>query len=145
MSNKQLYDEYKKEIYPIVQSSSVIMGEENKSLDQYLHDYNNPNRVESLNIISVTPTNSKITNYAGFGNTYYYKIGSKVHVHVGVKVDNGGSSTWESVFTLPSGYRPIGLVYTLGTGSTFQIPAGMIVNPSGIVNVSTTSGCRYRI
>lgn len=108
-------------------------------VDYQTCDRNNSNIIQPVIPINITPSNNKVTNYSGFGNTYYYKTGTRVHIHMGVKVDNGNSPEWISVFTLPTGYRPINTMFVLGTGSSFMSPAGMIVNPTGIVQVSTNS------
>jgi hypothetical protein len=38
-------------------------------------------------IIPITPNTVGISNHEGYGNSYYYKIGTRVHVHLGLKVE----------------------------------------------------------
>ena len=65
------------------------------------------------------------SNYSGYGNSFYYKIGSKVHVHIGLR--DLTANTVNNVATLPEGYRPNTSIAILGYSySATSIIAGTI-------------------
>lgn len=93
-------------------------------------------KLNSNIVISITPNNDKITNYAGFGNSYYYKSGTRVCIHLGIKVD---STEWEFVFHLPEGCRPYGLVQKTLCGNSLLKPAGVQLSQNGDIYVQTNT------
>lgn len=100
--------------------------------------YNTPSiKLDASKLIYVTPEHSAVTNYSPYGNTYYYKIGTKVHLHIGVKID---TTEWITMFTLPEGFRPASLVSAQGVGSSPQNITGIQIDTAGRVQTSTTSG-----
>lgn len=52
-------------------------------------------------IIAITP--SLGTNHSSWGGSYYYKIGTKVHIHLGINLNTNVRS---EIFNMPRGYRP---------------------------------------
>jgi len=40
------------------------------------------NKLDVSNIILLTPSSSSVTNYAAYGGSFCYKIGSRVHLHI---------------------------------------------------------------
>lgn len=85
-------------------------------------------------IHQVTPING--TNYDFYGNTYYYKIGSRVHVHIGINLT---VNTNENIFTLPVGYRPYTIIGAVGLGSIINSTSGVQITSDGSVTVNTQS------
>lgn len=82
-------------------------------------------------IQSFTPTTG--SSLSTYGNCYYYKIGSHVHVHVGM---NGLTANTDTViFTLPTGYRPYSSMNFKGENNGINSMASMRVNASGSVQV----------
>lgn len=74
-------------------------------------EFNNPTILaDKTKIISITPLVG--SNYSGFGNSFYYKIGTKVHVHLGLKDLTSNASN--KVFIMPKGYRPNATASILG-------------------------------
>lgn len=92
--------------------------------------------VSELN--TITPTAGE--NYSSFGNSFYYKKGSKVHVHLGLyqlTVNSGNV-----VFTLPEGYRPSYQLGFIGQGQTATTVSGIVVSTSGAITVyGSTAYC----
>ena len=77
------------------------------------------------------------SNYEPYGNTYYYKVGSRVHVHVGISIN---VQTYTEIFTLPVGFRPKTLLGFLGNGSGLDNFAGLQIDPSGPVTTIAKNG-----
>lgn len=71
----------------------------------------------SSNVISITPSGA--TNHTGFGGSYYYKIGARVHVHLGIKMN---TTTRSEIFNMPAGFRPKGTICVLGGGADGNVP-----------------------
>lgn len=74
-------------------------------------------KIRSNDIVYFTPTASTVSNYNGYGNCYYYKIGSRVHIHIGVKVDTTQSVT---IYILPTQYLPITALGCVGIGASMS-------------------------
>lgn len=73
--------------------------------------------------VLVNPTKIPITplvgsNYSGFGNSFYYKIGSRVHIHLGL--ENLTPNTNQTVFAPPAGYKPVTSVAGAGVGGSMS-------------------------
>ena len=83
-------------------------------------------------IHQVTPNGA--TNYAFYGGTFYYKNGSRVHVHIGIKLT---SNTTTNIFTLPVGYRPYTIIGAVGLGEDINSTSGVQVTLDGSVKVNT--------
>lgn len=86
-------------------------------------------------IHQVTPTNG--SNYASYGNTYYYKVGSRVHVHIGISLS---ATSYTVILTLPTGYRPMIRSAFAGIGSGLDTFVGIQVETNGDIAVITKSG-----
>jgi hypothetical protein len=94
-------------------------------------------RKDKLNaniVVPIVSNNPNISNYNGFGNSYYYKTGTRVCVHLGIKVD---STEWEFVFHLPEGCRPYGLVQKTLCGSSLLKSTGVQLSQNGDIYVQT--------
>ena len=63
---------------------------------------------------AITPTAG--SNYSGYGNSFYYKIGTRVHVHLGLQGLTANTS--QNVATMPSGYKPAGTFAIIGLGGS---------------------------
>ena len=68
-------------------------------------------------ITSITPLVG--SNYASYSNSYYYKIGSRVHIHLGLS--GLTANTLQKVFDIPSGYRPYSHLVSIGQGGGSDI------------------------
>lgn len=85
----------------------------------------------------ITPTHASVTNHPGYGNSYYYKIGSKVHVHLGLKINTTETVT---ICTLPQGYRPYSSVALRGIGSSVATQSGFLITSTGEITVNAPNG-----
>ena len=86
-------------------------------------------------IHQVTPTVG--SNYELYGNTYYYKVGSRVHVHVGISIN---AQTYTTILTLPVGFRPKTMLGFVDVGSGLDKYAGFQINPDGTINTIAKNG-----
>lgn len=111
----------------------------NNNFDE-LAEINNANLINQNSVISITPTTG--SNYSAYGNSWYYKKGTKVHVHIGVQGLTANS--YVTLFTLPAGYRPRSIIPIVGFGSSFSvIVAGQIYTNGEITIYSTSSYCAF--
>lgn len=88
--------------------------------------------LKSSIIHRVTPTGA--TNHAFYGGTFYYKVGSRVHVHIGIKLT---AKTDTNIFTLPVGFRPYTLIGATGLGNITNSTSGVQITSDGSVTVNT--------
>ena len=81
-----------------------------------------------------TPTSGQ--SYANFGGCYYQKQGNRVRVHIGMSglTANGGNS----VYTMPTGYRPETAVYTVGTAGALGYYATVEIRANGVIYITPT-------
>ena len=81
-------------------------------------------------IHSVTPIDS--TNYDdGWGGTYYYKVGSRIHLHVAVALTTKKQT---NITTLPIGYRPRTKIVNTCSGGDLGVFGTLQVSPDGKVH-----------
>ena len=95
----------------------------------------NINILKQTDIKYFTPNNA--SNYEGYGNCYYYKIGSRVHLHIGVSISSTSDIT---IGILPEQYRPITVVCNVGIGSDMSTFSTMQVNINGEINIRSSYG-----
>lgn len=94
------------------------------------------------NITPIYPTLDAGNNSSALGNTFYYKIGHRVHVHIALT--GLTSATTTTIFTLPAGYIPLvtsgftclGTSYTTYSrirvnGASTSAPGAVTVNGTG--------------
>lgn len=104
-----------------------------------------PTKIKSENIVYFTPTNANVSNYEGYGNCYYYRVGSRVHLHIGVKID---TTKTELIYILPTGYKPITALGYVGIGASMSSYATIQITTDGGLNIYSSSGyalidCEY--
>lgn len=90
-----------------------------------------------LENIKTTITPSVGSAYSTYGGLYYYKVGTKVHVNVGLQGLPKTDYTSNNVGTLPAGYRPSHQVSAVCAGGTGNTYAQIVVASSGAINVYT--------
>lgn len=95
----------------------------------------NINILKQTDIKYFTPNNA--SNYEGYGNCYYYKIGSRVHLHVGVSISSTSNTL---IGILPEQYRPITVVSAVGLGLDMSTFSTMQVSQNGEINISSSHG-----
>lgn len=98
------------------------------------------NSLPTSAIVAITPTGC--SNYPNYGNSYYYKRGNQVFVHIGVQGLTPNSQTY--VFTLPSGYRPYTDFCAVGQGGeSYTATSFMSISTNGGIKLSSSD--RYAI
>lgn len=96
---------------------------------------NNQNINATGDIIEITPLVG--SNYNNYGNTYYYKVGSIVYLHIGLK---GLIANAENViFTLPAGYRPRGYACGIGVSDNMLSTAVVQIGSDGTITIRPSS------
>lgn len=83
---------------------------------------------------TITPTTG--SNYSAYGDCYYYKIGTKVHVHIGIEGITANSNI--QITTLPAGYRPDSFVGGLGVGGNMAQTSTILINTDGSLSIRST-------
>lgn len=95
---------------------------------------NDPNLVLDSSIINIiTPLAG--SNFAAAGGSYYYKIGTKVYVHLAI---SGLNNDIVQIYELPAGYRPYGNIYNYGLSGTMLNFCSVEITSQGIVSVRPT-------
>lgn len=69
-------------------------------------------------------------NYENWGNSYYYKKGTRVHIHLGLHDLTANSAN--NIYLLPEGYRPRTIFSGIGQGQQ--------TISTGTVNIGATGG-----
>lgn len=93
----------------------------------YSQEYLNPHTQ-----VEITPSNCN--NYSNYGNSFYYVVGNRVHIHLGLKDLTANTPT--NVFTMPSGLRPSYTTTSIGiSGDTKHFSIAQ-VNSSGQISIT---------
>ena len=117
-------------IAPSVDAVNESLSTINENLDKAI-DINNANlKIDSNLAIPITPING--SSWDGYGNCFYYKVGTRVHIHLGLRGLTANTNV--DVFVLPEGYRPKGTTSFTGIGSGYgQFISGAVWNNGGVV------------
>ena len=97
-------------------------------------------------VTPIVPTLDAGSHYATYGGCWYYKIGSRVHVHIGVTGLTANTST--TLWQMPAGYIPYSGIAFDGQATTYNNVARFRVTGTGAVIVSSAAGnatgyCEY--
>ena len=98
----------------------------NANFDKVLKK-NDASLLADATIVNITPLAG--SNYSSYSNSFYYKIGTRVHIHLGLK--GLTANTLQQVFDIPVGYRPRGHMVSVGQGG------GSDVVGQGIIQADT--------
>ena len=98
-------------------------------------DTHSCNYINGGDIIEITPLVG--SNYNNYGNTYYYKVGSIVYLHIGMAGLTPGSSN--IIYTLPSGYRPRGYAVGYGLSDNLSSTATAQISSDGTITIRPSS------
>ena len=98
----------------------------NSNFDKVLKK-NDASLLADATIVNITPLAG--SNYSSYSNSFYYKIGTRVHIHLGLK--GLTANTLQQVFDIPVGYRPRGHMVSVGQGG------GSDVVGQGIIQADT--------
>lgn len=88
-------------------------------------------------VTPIEPTLSAGAHYDTFGRCWYFKIGHRVRVHIGVSGLTANTTT--TLWTMPAGYRPYSSVSFTGQSSSYSNIARCRVLENGEVRVSAAS------
>lgn len=91
-------------------------------------------KLDASIIVPLIPTNPLVTNYAGYNNSYCYKVGHKVVVHIGIKIDTEDAV---NAFILPERYRPHFTLAAVGIGSSVSNISALQVYSSGVIYIQS--------
>lgn len=106
-----------------------------EGLDKVL-EMNNPDiLLDKKEVINITPLVG--SNYEIYGNSYYYKKGSKVYLHMGLSGLTANTS--KTVFVMPVGYRPYSRISISGQGSGYNTTCGGELKTDGTLILTSTS------
>lgn len=89
--------------------------------------------VSAADIVSFTPLAGQ--NYPNWGGCYYYKSGSRVHVHLGIQALPANKVA--TVFTLPEALRPKTRILSIGSSGSFPGVARTEISLDGGINVTS--------
>ena len=88
-------------------------------------------------VTPIEPTLDAGAHYDSFGGCWYYKIGHRVRVHIGVSGLTANTTT--VLWTLPQGYRPYSGIAFTGQSSVYSNYARCRVLENGEVRVNAVS------
>lgn len=88
-------------------------------------------------VTPITPTLDNGSHSSAHGNCWYYKIGYRVYIHIGVT--GLTSNTTTALWTLPQGYRPHSMVGNVGTGQNMTTYGRIRVTEAGVVNINANA------
>ena len=74
-----------------------------------------------------------------YGNCWYYKSGTKVHLHIGIN-SLPDSTKEKKIYTMPEGYRPSCVICGRGISAVVTGNSNVMIWPSGTVNFYSTDG-----
>lgn len=101
---------------------------------------NNANvNLSESDVIAIEPVEGVSTwsNYAHWGNSYYYKKGTRVHIHLGLHDLTANGAT--DIAVLPEGYRPRTTFTGIGQGQLVSNYAIAAISPEGGIVVYGTT------
>lgn len=104
-----------------------------RQLQDMLLSENKDQVLASAEKITFTPEEGE--SWSTFNGCWYYKIGSRVHLHVAVT--NLTANTNVEVYALPKGFWPCDIVVVAGRSATGSVPPSMWVLPDGTIKVSS--------
>lgn len=114
-------------------SSAGLMSASDKTKLNNFSDINNASLLRSSNNDIAMDPLLVGSNYANYGNCYYYKIGTKVHIHIGVQGLTSGTNN--HIYTLPAGYIPKTQITFVGAGSTTLAYSLLMIDTYGRVRI----------
>lgn len=105
----------------------------NEELEKELESLNSKMILKEPDIQVITPLSGE--NYTDWGNSYYYKISSRVHVHLGLQ--NLTTNRNVTICNLPIGYRPYSRVIGQGSCGTLGNVSRIEIKTSGEIHIAT--------
>lgn len=103
------------------------------SLKEQLDELNRKLNVSVSDIVNFTPLAGQ--NYPNWGGCYYYKSGSRVHVHLGIQ--GLPANQVATVFVLPEAVHPKTRIFSVGSSGSFPGVARTEIALDGGINVTS--------
>lgn len=103
------------------------------SLEEQLAELNRKLNVSVSDIVNFTPLAGQ--NYPNWGGCYYYKSGSRVHVHLGIQ--GLPANQVATVFVLPEAVHPKTRIFSVGSSGSFPGVARTEIALDGGINVTS--------
>lgn len=98
--------------------------------------------IESTAKQTFTPTDATSDNT--WGGCFYYKVGSRVHVHIAINdLVQDPSYTVTNIFTLPQGYRPTCDIFFNGRGTLYTNTAKGHIDANGDIDIASETTDAY--
>ena len=104
-------------------------------IDALTDENNAAYKLDSSIINTFTPGAG--TNYPNWGGCYYYKVGHRVHVHLGIS-GLTANTYYSGITTLGAGYRPLNEMSVSGSAGTSATRCYVFINSSGSIAIFTT-------
>lgn len=115
-------------------TTSALSANQGRILDETINKLkvmnNSELKINTDNYVFFNPQN--VQNYENYGNCFYYKIGTKVHLHIGV---HSTEDVYYKIFTLPIGYRPSVKISSVGIGGALNQFGGIQIDSEGNVAI----------
>lgn len=105
----------------------------NEQLQKEVDELNRKLNVSAADIVSFTSLVGQ--NYPNWGGCYYYKSGSRVHVHLGIQ--GLPANTVATVFILPDIVHPKTRILSIGSSGSFPGVARVEISLDGGINVTS--------
>jgi hypothetical protein len=128
------------EIYDTTQKRMVSMEEIDLVTEEgffvdalAVKELNRKLNVSASDIVSITPLAGQ--NYPNWGGCYYYKSGSRVHVHLGIQGLQANQVA--TVFVLPEAVHPKTRIFSVGPSGSFPGVSRTEIALDGGVNVTS--------
>lgn len=99
----------------------------------FIGQLNRKLNVSASDIVSITPLAGQ--NYPNWGGCYYYKSGSRVHVHLGIQGLQANQVA--TVFVLPEAVHPKTRIFSVGPSGSFPGVSRTEIALDGGVNVTS--------
>lgn len=104
-----------------------------KILKEQVDELNRKLNVSVSDIVNFTPLAGQ--NYPNWGGCYYYKSGSRVHVHLGIQ--GLPANQVATVFVLPEAVHPKTRIFSVGSSGSFPGVARTEIALDGGINVTS--------
>lgn len=95
---------------------------------------NYTNDLDSNEKNSITPNVG--TSYSTFGGCYYYKIGTRVHIHLGLSGLTANTNL--GIYTMPNAWKPSNTIAQLGIAEDLTGTSVAQIETSGVITVRST-------
>ena len=121
--------------YMCTSNGMVVTTKNLHSVEEKFNGDNDVDILATATQTTIAPSNA--SNWTTNGGCWYYKIGTRVHLHIAVTGLTANTNT--VVRTMSAGRRPVDTVFAAGRGQTGSDFASMWVSSDGKVTVRSTT------